>query len=385
MSRLTVVAHVMLVLSLSSASAEPLRSDLTPPRGGPPSEAQLDFGLTQGLVLRSLFPDSELRFHFATWMRWNTKLANDDVESQLAIPLARPVVEAFFFDKKVHAFIQEEFSGRSARLLDLWLDFKLGGLATLRVGQFRTPYTRAFITPIIQLLFPDRGVVADAFRLGRDTGAMLHGRLQNGAFEYYLGVFGGETTDAPSNLDPSVWPALRLVYNVGAPVSYDQVPAARKSVATGLAIGVNAAYQRRAITADPSLEVTKESWHGGGDLAFASGRLAATAEGFLRYERFESGPWQRAWGAFAQGGVFVLPRTVELAARVGVASDEFLGDESPSQTYEVGLNGYAALNRQALGHHLKAMLRYGVSRTKRMEAFETETAHQITAQGQLWF
>ena len=329
--------------------------------------------------------DSEIVFHLATWLRWNHQFDAGATESTLSIPLARPVVEASFFEGKLKAFVQEELAGAKARLLDAFVDVRLQKNTSLRIGQFRTPYSRAFPTPIIKLLLPDRGAIVDAFRLGRETGVMLHGSRNQGALEFYLGAFGGGTSDNSKPLATTPWPTLRVVYNLGAIVPYDQSPAAAGSTKSGVALGANAAYRRREVATELGMDATQVGWHVSGDVSGVLGALSATAEAFIRNQKTAEGAWQQDWGAYAQGGYFMIPRRFELAARSGWRQEETVAGSAKERTYEVGVNGYASMDGHAQGHHLKAMVRYALTQRTGAQMTTPKTSHLITVLGQLWF
>jgi hypothetical protein len=64
---------------------------------------------------------------------------------------------------------------------------------SVRVEQFRTPYSRAFITPLTNSELPTRGLVFDHFGLGRDAGTTASGDVAGNRFHYDLAVVNGTT------------------------------------------------------------------------------------------------------------------------------------------------------------------------------------------------
>jgi hypothetical protein len=378
-------AAAVLLVALASAGvaqAVPLTPGLPPPDGATDPAPVVGFGPTSGLSVEMPGGDARLELHFATWLRLEID-GSEGTETvpAFSVPLARPVLQGFFFQRRVEIFFQPELAGRRAQLLDAYAQLELSKAARLRLGQFRTPFSRAFVNPIITLQLPDRGRIDDAFRLGRDTGLMLFGTPLD-RLEYAVGVFDGAVINDLTDDRPGPMLVARGVWTFGAPVPYDQSPAAaRREVGTGLAVGLDAAFRDRGVAAGaggpPNLD--EESWHASTDLAFVSGPVAATAEAALRRSRIEGGPWQLAWGAFVQGGVFVWAERLELAARAGWMDPDADRDGDLVQVYELGANAYVSGEAFALGHHLKVQGRYALDREG------GGTRHRGTLQVQAWF
>ncbi len=388
-STLGIALHVFALLCLGGRStqvhAEPIEEPAVEARPSSNAEPASIKKLQNKLVLGSS-GNTELRFHLATWLRWNSVIESGTTESTFSIPLARPVVEASFFEEKVKVFAQEELAGARTRLLDAFVDIRLHDSTSLRVGQFRTPYSRAFPTPIIKLQLPDRGPVVNAFHLGRETGAMLHGRGKQGALEFYLGVFGGGTNDDTRPLATAPWPIVRVAYNLGAGVPYDQSVAAGGRAKSGIALGASGAYRRQDVETATDMYATKVGWHASGDVSAASGGLSATAEFFYRNEKVAGGVWQRGLGGYAQGGYFVIPQHLELAARGGWRQQKVDEGEVEERIYEVAVNGYPSIEGHPQGHHLKAMARYRLTQSEGAGMIGgRQTSHLVTILGQLWF
>ncbi len=325
---------------------------------GPDDDVQVTFGPTSGLVVDVPSLGAHLEFHFATWVRAQLDVPpNGDADPNFDVPLARPLLRGSLFHDKVRFLLQPELAGANPRLLDVQLDFVLDDAFVISVGQFRTPFARSYITPIVLQTFPDRGLVSDTFRLDRDTGLMISGHTPARMFEYAAGIFNGARIDGRLGDLPSPTAIARVVLNLGAPVPYGQSPGADRAVEPGVAIGLGGAYRRwRFPENDPA--GPEESARLGVDLTIAAGPFSFTAEGYLNDTRTEVTDWDLSWGAFAQAGVLVLP-WLELAAR-GSWLDPSVGlGGNFIQIYEGGLNFYPVVDDLALGHHLKASLRYG--------------------------
>lgn len=377
-------AVVSCLLSLNQVAL----ADDAAPEPPPGSESELRISPTDGVVVED--GGSKLILNMAVWLRYEALVPpEDDVSAQFRVPLARTQLRAFLLDGHLQGLIQPEFAGSNARLLDAHVDWQFGPEASIRAGQFRTPYSRAYLTPIVALQLPGRGFVSDTFRLDRDTGLMLYGNPFDGKLEYNLAVVNGAPVNNPTGDDQYPSPIARVVYNFGKPVPYDQSPAAaQSSVDTGFAIGAAGAYQRRLVEdpADVNADIAEESWHASTELAFVSGPVSASAEGFLRFTRPAGGSYSRAQAGFVQGSVIVIPKTLELAARASYVDPADDASDDTLQIYEGGINTFFPWGEESIGHHFKLMLRYGLERSEQPFSASAGdgTQHRATALLQWW-
>jgi hypothetical protein len=90
--------------------------------------------------------------------------------------------------------------GVSLDLLDLYVDAKLVDGLHLRVGQFKTLYSRERLMDSAVLPFADRSIQNLAFRMGRDVGLALHGNA--GPVVAGFGVLTGGGRDIPERYLP---------------------------------------------------------------------------------------------------------------------------------------------------------------------------------------
>jgi len=307
-------------------------------------------GPTKGLVFQS--ESSRLAFHGYAWLRAKADtVVGDETDLEGSVPVARLFLDGDFLDSKLDLFAQTEFAGSSPELLDLFVQWNFEKPFVLRVGQFRTPYSRAYITPLTNLELPTRGLVIDHFGLGRDTGAMVSGLVLSNRFHYDLAVVNGATINNQSgNRDaPSVIGRGEIRFGGGLP--YDQAPSLRQTDVSGLVIGFGAAYSRRKVE-DTSGSSSEGRTNTSVDVAASRGPLSFRAEGFWRAAH-GSPRVANAFGAYGQFGIFVIPKTLELGGRVG-----WVSDGPDTQSYEAFLAGYLRSGPLVLGHHLKLILAF---------------------------
>lgn len=116
--------------------------------------------------------------------------------------------------KDLHYMIVAEFGNGDPRLLFLNIDYTLvPDWLTIRVGQFKRPFSRPFVAFASQLSMIDRPLTVgpNVFGDNADVGVMLHNGISN-RFEYAVGVFNGTGPNVlPDQVHPLV--AARVGYN----------------------------------------------------------------------------------------------------------------------------------------------------------------------------
>ena len=118
--------------------------------------------------------------------------------------------------------IQGEFrtgsvgTGRaSVSLQDAYIRYRPGSFG-IQAGQFKTPFTREFITSLADLETADRSTVVDSLAPKRDLGVMADYAFGSDA-TVFLGVFNGEGQNVTSNADSSLLVVARVT---ARPVSF---------------------------------------------------------------------------------------------------------------------------------------------------------------------
>lgn len=110
-----------------------------------------------------------------------------------SIPRAQIKLGGHAFSESVRYYFQTEFGRGMPMLKDGWIDFGLvDGALHLRVGQFKRPFSRQWLTSATTLELVERAITHGAFDPGRDLGLMFHNRfLGSPRIEWALGVFNG--------------------------------------------------------------------------------------------------------------------------------------------------------------------------------------------------
>ena len=96
----------------------------------------------------------------------------------------------------------------SVSLQDAYVRWAKSGIG-VQVGQFKTPFTREFITSLTEVETADRSTVVDSLAPKRDIGVMADYAL-GGRATVHLGVFNGEGQNVTANGDSSALGVARL-------------------------------------------------------------------------------------------------------------------------------------------------------------------------------
>ena len=96
----------------------------------------------------------------------------------------------------------------SVSLTDAYVRWKHRDLG-LQAGQFKTPFTREYVTSLADLETADRSTVVDSLAPKRDIGVMGDYELRK-KVTFYAGVFNGEGTNITGNRDSTVLAVARI-------------------------------------------------------------------------------------------------------------------------------------------------------------------------------
>lgn len=345
----------------------------------PAKKTLVNFAPLSGLHVQH--GSSSLSLQLGTWLRGDIlDRAHESTRYQFAVPLLRPVLQVHLLNRQLLFFVQPELGGASPdpRLLDAFIEWAPRDQFHLRFGQFRTPFSRAFIIPIFNLQLPGRGLVVDHFRLGRDSGAMAFGSFSKHRFEYAVGGFSGADINSLASDDAAPLALARIAFNLGQPVPYDQAPALVLDAPSGVSFGLSGAWRDRSHSRGNTPSTPRpESWHGQADVTLMRGPVAATAEAFLKETRSPGGGWRDSYGTFLQLGAFVLPRQLEIGGRGG-----WLSDGGDAWSTEAFVTLYWHYGDMFFGHHLKTTLAY--RRDDHSSAASARDFQSVVLQTQIW-
>lgn len=311
--------------------------------------------LDDGVRVRTADARLEMRFGLAASLRASLVDTAGKRSGGFAAHYVRPVWSGYAIDRRVRFFVQPELAG-DARLLDAELSVLAWPALGVRLGRFRTQFSRQFVAPIIQLALTERSFVSDWFRADRDVGVALEGALSEGTFQYAAGIYDG-TLNVDGRRDRPLW-VMRLVVSPWAAVALDETVASRNGAHEfGLEIGLAATrgplrtrnWQANAEGQVPDGRRTAL----GLEVALEVARVSVRAEAFLAELDPTDLPSERVLGGFAQAAVGLWASRLDAVARYNVLD---LDGGATAQRVELGANGYVH------GHVLKLQAHYGLDR-----------------------
>jgi hypothetical protein len=313
---------------------------------------------------------------------------NDDIPDKSTFNVTRarliPSGNVFFPWLKYYVQITLE---QSVNLRDAYVEATYFRWLSPKVGQYKVPFDREFLTSAFALQLINRSVADGQFNLGRDIGLQLSGYPIGNLLEYRAGIFNGSGANK-TNVDTDFMYVGRLVFNPFGPVPYSQ-GALRKPDKPLLSIGVAGAYM-------PSLNPGERSSLAGvlGNplvVPVRSDVFQFTTDVAFRYQNFsfEGAYYYRAiapvestpafvreagYGFNVQSGYFLIPNHLEVAARYS-----YMNPDTPVEAINNGTEEITGgLSYYFLGHPLKIQANY--SYFKRQARPENLREHLVQTQ-----
>lgn len=201
-------------------------------------------------------------------------------------------------------------------LLDAYATYTPMKALSLKVGQFKMPQGRQYLTSPSKRQFVDDSVATEFFRQTRDQGGLVTWKPAGDYAVVEVGAFNGTgVNQRQDNTDMAL--AGRLVVNPFGHAMPLQESDPEHSAKPGLALGVSGLYNPKNVgvsTATPLGTRTYDTTVG----VELYGRwmgLFASGEGFWKSSDALGADAVTSSGFFAQAGYFVVPGTLELAAR----------------------------------------------------------------------
>jgi hypothetical protein len=162
--------------------------------------------------------DMKVRPSMVLQLQATGTLNEEGVATDAFIRRTRLLLSSSALEGRIKTRIHVEVTPQNPELIDLWVDGKVTDLLTVRVGQFKTPFTQYYQYPLTQLAV-DWPTVSKWYGGERQLGVQTSGKLPWG-FGYASGVFAGQNRRAAFSKqlatlygekvsNPSSWTALR--------------------------------------------------------------------------------------------------------------------------------------------------------------------------------
>lgn len=320
------------------------------------------------------FPDNGFTFGIGTLVQSRYTFTDNDEDSgkgntsSFVVKRARIIVsgtalnEEFAYKLEGDLVGGKSSDGAVANLKDAFLEWNACDWAAVRLGQFKTNLGRQHLNSDTTLQFADRSIASDYFTLDRQNGAMATSKLMGDELIMTAGIFNGESDGESGPNKPGV------DTNHTGIVSLRWNPLGKMNA---LEEGDVDWTEEMAVSVGASYGYLDSKNDFGGSLEDFSQNLVAVDANMkyvgwsLHAELFNNSVKAddvdadaEPMGYYVQGGYFIDPKTVEVAARYsyvdcddGAAAGDCSGNEDIDEV-SVGLNYFW------WKHHLKAQLDY---------------------------
>ena len=223
----------------------------------------------------------------------------------------------------------------NGRLTDAYFDFAKSPYATVRVGQYKVPFGLQELTSDTRQEFVDRSITNAKFAPSRDVGVMLSGQFFEKKFGYQATVVNGAGQNNPQD-DTSYMYVARVVYD---PLGeYKIVEGAVDNPEKNIlhfGVSYRGGEVPRGLSSPGTVEDVNDETALGVELAWKFRRFSALGEYFQQTDEQANptvGPDIDASGFHVQFGVFVVPKTQELALRyASVEPDDSISDAKQTE------------------------------------------------------
>ncbi|MGH7884207.1 MAG: porin [Thermodesulfobacteriota bacterium] len=318
-----------------------------------------------------------------------------DENLEFRIRRLRWLVDGNVFAEWFKYKIQVDFSDASFDLRDLIFEFAYNENFVPKVGQYKIPFNREVQNSSSALQLVERSIVNENFEYDRDIGFGLYGTDEK-YWKYELFVGNGEGLNARERNDTGVLWAGRVSFDpLGGGEVEDITPnfAKKSSLLLGFAI---AGLDISDISAEASGFAPIQDRFG--DLGIAEGQVVSiTADAAFKHPLFNiEGEYNGRWigdedpalndrvydqGFRVQGGIFLIPQTLEIAGRWAYVDfdDDVLAGLDSAWEITPGINYYLSKD-----HRWKVQLDYSHIRETAADGTD-EDDNRVRAQLQAYF
>ena len=332
---------------------------------------KIEVGYKKGVYIKT----TDDRFSLKLNVRTQGQFKYEDQENEkntesFSVKRARLLAGGNVFYPWMQYFTQVTLEGGSAALRDAYIEAAYYDWAKPRVGQYKVPFDREFLTSAFNLELIDRSIASNAFNLGRDIGVQVSGGFLKDQLSYAVGMFNGSGANQ-SNQDQNFMYVGRMVYTPFGSFPYSE-GALDTPDTPKLAVGAAGAYLpglepgERKTLAGPLgntniVPVNSDVYELTADLAFKYQNFFFQGGYYFRNidpEKPTTYGSENAQGFFLQGGYFLVPKKFELAARYS-----WVDPDNPNQTNDNEQQEYTGgLSYYMDGHNLKLQANYSLFR-----------------------
>ncbi len=274
-------------------------------------------------------------------------------------------------------------SGLRAQLTDGYITWNRHPAASVRVGQFKTPFGFEQLYSDPRLLTLERTLVNDRLTLSRQIGAQIAGDLLEKRFTYAAGLFNGNSVNNNFNDNDKFASFARLAVVpwqgklFGQSTNWSVGANGYSTSDTALALSADLGLDSTPATPDRDGVFSGDRRGLGFDTQLVAGRFELWTEYLnVRFEPINRIPKAsfEADGWYVQGSYFLIPLKLQLVAKQETFDPRDDLDQDETDTSTLGLNYYVK------GHDLKLMIDY-----QRVDVGPLESQDKVLARLQVIF
>lgn len=357
-----------------------------------PKSKPLNYKLGSGFTFTS--PDEKFQLTLGGMLQslytFKDKGGNGQTNSsEFKLRRAKTLFSGYAFSKDLtfkfnQNWAQLNNSNTSQVMEETYMNYRISDPLQVRLGQDKVQFSRQYITSSSQNEFVDSSFVTSAFAPGYDTGLALNGRVADGLLTYAAQLLGGKGQNIPQGTTNNAY-NFRIAVNPLGDMKYSESDvdnSAKPLVSAGASYYHGTIRKNSDTTTAATTKATantfdnnnlnfagKTGWLGfngdkfgakanvdvnmfEGDLAFKYSGFSLQGEYFWAEGTGDSRTAGESAtviskGFYTQAGYFVIPKTVEIAARYGWM--DYNHDMTDSLKSEV----QGAVNWYVAGHNLK--------------------------------
>lgn len=328
---------------------------------------KVEVGYKKGAYIKTTDDRFSLKLNVRTQGLFRYESPEDEKDSSsFSVKRARLLAGGNVFYPWMQYNTQITLEGGGSALRDAYIEATYFDWAQPRIGQYKVPFDREFLTSAFNLQLIDRSIASSQFSLQRDIGLQFAGKFFKNQLNYAVGMFNGSGANQ-GNVNNNFMYVGRLVWTPFGAYPYSQA-ALDTPDSPKLAFGMAGAYLpgldpgERKTLAGPLgntniLPVESDVYELVADLAFKYQNFSFEGGYYFRnIDPNEPTPFgdENAQGFYLQGGYFVIPKKLELAARYAWVNPDNPNqtDDNEQQEYTGGLSYYI------YGHDLKLQANY---------------------------
>ncbi len=235
---------------------------------------------------------------------------------------------------------------KAVELIDWWAEYKKYPFAKIRFGQWKVPFNRQRVVSSSKLQMIDRASSQNEFTMGRQVGAMVSGNLFGKKLEYYAGMFNGNGRNETENDNNEHLYILRASYNpfggygkgIGEQISDLDWSETPKAHISGAIAFDNAADESITLDSGKVSMADVDRTSVVAEYGFKYKGFSTSAEAYWRHYDDIGGKSIIDKGFFVQGGCFLIPKHLEVAARYSLVNFDNRREADAVRETTIGVN-----------------------------------------------